>query len=90
MFVIARYDLTEFFVAREDLIERLKLFHRLRRKGLSPILIYESAKPLSNRPCLSRDVVEFTGNGAVAQRGQNLGRNELSISKPLQEVFSGV
>ena len=43
VFVIARHDLTEFFVAREDLIERLKPFHRFRRKGLSPILIYESA-----------------------------------------------
>ena len=63
--VIARHDLTEFFVAREDLIEWLKPFHRFRRKGLSPILIYEFAKPLSHRPCLSRDVVEFTGNGAV-------------------------
>ena len=39
------------------LIERLKLFHRLR------------AKPLSNRPCLSRDVVEFIAFATASAPG---------------------
>jgi hypothetical protein len=62
---IARRDLTEFFVTREHLIERLKFLQRMPWKALSPILVYEAAKPLSQRPCLRRDGVEFTSNGVV-------------------------
>jgi pimeloyl-ACP methyl ester carboxylesterase len=46
LLAIARHDLTELFIAREQLIERPQFFQRKRRKRLASVLVHETTKPL--------------------------------------------
>jgi pimeloyl-ACP methyl ester carboxylesterase len=46
LLAIARHDLTELFIARQQLIERPQFFQRKRRKRLASVLVHETTKPL--------------------------------------------
>jgi hypothetical protein len=46
LLAIARHDLTELFIAREQLIEWPQFFQRKRRKRLASVLVHETTKPL--------------------------------------------
>jgi hypothetical protein len=85
---IANHNLTELFVACQQLIEWFELAQRVPLKLTTHILVDKRFEPIPQCACLRRDGIEFTRNRALPQSIQNAIGNQSSSLEPREKVFS--
>jgi hypothetical protein len=62
---VADHDLTELFVAREELVEGLQLAQRGRLERFPHVFVDKQLEPIPQRARLCRNAVKFTWDGAL-------------------------
>jgi hypothetical protein len=85
---VANGNLTKLFVAGQQLIERVELVHCIRRKRPSHIFVDKRLEPISQRPRLRRDGIEFASSGASSQILQDALGNQFCLLEPDEKIVS--
>jgi hypothetical protein len=85
---IANHDLTELFVARQQLIQWFELAQRVPLERSTHILVDKRLEPISQCARLRRDGIELTRNCALPQSVQNVIGYQFSLLEPREKVFS--
>src|SRR6516225_6749331 len=85
---IANHNLTELFVACQQLVEWFELAQRVPLKLSTHILVDKRFEPIPQGARLCRDGIEFTRNRALPQSVQNAIGHQASLLEPREKVFS--
>src|SRR5713101_4989126 len=83
----ANNDLAEFFVARQQLIERAELAQGVPLERPAPVFVDKRLEPIAQRTRLCRNGIELTGNGVLPQSVQDVVRHHSSLPEPGEKVF---
>ena len=83
---IANHDLTELFVARQQLIQWFDLPQRVRLQRSTHVFVDKRFKPISQGARLRRNGIELTRNGALSQSIRHALGDQPSLLDPSQQV----
>jgi hypothetical protein len=81
------HDLTELFVARQQLIERFELAQCIRLNWATHMFLDKRFEPIPQRARLRRNGVEFSGKSALPKGVQHVVGHQPSLLAPREKVF---